>query len=161
MRLCTGCNSLKPADQFRYEPSRKRLRWSCKSCDTTRHREWRQKNREKLRAYDRSRYVTADRWPSHLRRKYQITPDEFESLFESQSRCCAICKTKEPGGRAKRFNVDHCHKTGVVRGLLCMNCNRMLGHARDNADFLLAGAKYLSLPSRRKRSSKPISNADA
>ena len=54
---------------------------------------------------------------------------------------CALC-----GERFTTANpsvVDHCHKTGNVRGLLCMNCNQGLGKFKDNVDFLASAAMYL------------------
>ena len=59
---------------------------------------------------------------------YGLTSDEFEILFESQNRKCAVCGTEKDSGRqSRRMNVDHCHESGVIRGILCTNCNTKLG----------------------------------
>lgn len=75
----------------------------------------------------------------HLRRSYGISLDEYEGLVSLYGGKCNICK--EP---AKLF-VDHCHKGGDVRGLLCLRCNSLLGYARDNVGVLLEAASYLKM----------------
>lgn len=57
-----------------------------------------------------------------------------------------MCKTSEPGGRANRFHVDHDHKTGAVRGLLCFRCNLILGAIADDPQILTAAIDYLCAP---------------
>lgn len=59
-----------------------------------------------------------------LKRKYGITPEQYDALFEMQAGVCALCQKSEPN---RRLAVDHDHKTGAVRGLLCTACNRTLG----------------------------------
>lgn len=60
-------------------------------------------------------------------------------MLTDQNRTCAICKNPFE----TRPEVDHDHGTGRVRGLLCGNCNKMLGHARDNVSVLNAAIQYL------------------
>ncbi len=74
--------------------------------------------------------------------KYGITLEQRDAMLADQGGCCAICKTTEPG-RGKAWNVDHCHATGQVRGLLCVRCNFVRGHAKDNVDVLVNAAVYL------------------
>ena len=84
---------------------------------------------------------------SVLQTKYGITGEEYASLLAYQGGVCYIC-----GGKSgkKRLAVDHNHKSGEVRGLLCKRCNRMLGYYRDNATSFERAAIYLvSPPSRR------------
>ncbi|MGW0930676.1 endonuclease VII domain-containing protein [Streptomyces sp. NPDC002644] len=74
---------------------------------------------------------------------YGLGPGEYDQLFESQGGRCAICG----GTRRQRLSVDHCHKTGTVRGLLCRMCNgRLLTAARDNPQTLRNAADYLESP---------------
>ena len=74
---------------------------------------------------------------------YGLGPGEYETLFAAQNGVCAICKTP----RRYRLNVDHDHKTGVVRGLLCRLCNgRLLTAARDKPEVLRSAADYLESP---------------
>ena len=80
----------------------------------------------------------------NLKRNYGITTEDYERMLEEQGGRCAICKTDQPGGRLnKYFNVDHCHSTGKVRGLLCMACNTMLGQADDDITTLSNAITYL------------------
>ena len=73
-----------------------------------------------------------------------IDIDKYNLLLESQNYKCAICGSKETGRiDIKYFNVDHCHKTGKIRGLLCHSCNRMLGDAKDDPNILSKGIDYL------------------
>jgi len=81
------------------------------------------------------------RWTSNiLRRSYGITIDEYEELFLKQQGRCGICR-QSPGSKA--LAVDHCHKTGKVRGLLCTLCNLGLGNLRDDPKLLRAALKWL------------------
>jgi hypothetical protein len=74
---------------------------------------------------------------------YGLESGEYEALLAAQGGVCAICGQ----GRKYRLNVDHCHKTGRARGLLCRLCNgRLLTAARDNPDTLRRGAAYLENP---------------
>jgi hypothetical protein len=77
-----------------------------------------------------------------LRKKYGISWAEYQALFARQGGLCAICGTDKPGGRGL-MAVDHDHKTGQIRGLLCNLCNRGLGQFRDNAKTLRNAAEYL------------------
>lgn len=80
---------------------------------------------------------------ARLRRLYGIGEDDYELVLRVQGGRCAIChRVPEPG---RNFNVDHDHKSGVVRGVLCPHCNRyVVGRARDAqqarrvADYLLS-----------------------
>jgi hypothetical protein len=73
----------------------------------------------------------------HLRRRYGISAEDFDQLFAEQGGLCAICR------EAPAEHVDHDHKTGRVRGLLCFNCNGALGQFRDRADLMLRAVAYL------------------
>ena len=76
----------------------------------------------------------------HLRDNYGLDPDLYDAMVFCQDGKCAICKRTD---HRRRLDIDHDHKTGKVRGLLCEKCNKMLGQARDNRDTLMAGAEYL------------------
>ena len=79
--------------------------------------------------------------------KYGITKTEYLSLIEVQNNKCAICKKPEEnrgrGGKIKNLAVDHCHETGKVRGLLCLNCNTALGSIKENKETLMQMIEYL------------------
>jgi hypothetical protein len=74
-------------------------------------------------------------------RKYGLTPENFELLLNRQGGVCAICGT--PPSQKKRLAVDHNHKTGAVRGLLCDSCNHAIGEMKDSPSLLRRAAKYL------------------
>lgn len=74
--------------------------------------------------------------------KYGMSPSEYEALFASQGRRCAICRRK-PDSHKRSFPVDHCHDTGQVRGILCGACNTALGLANDSTEVLHAMIGYL------------------
>lgn len=84
-------------------------------------------------------------WAYSLRVKYGLTPEDFEAMLKNQRGKCAIpeCGAETPGGRSKRWHVDHDHVTGVVRGLLCNSCNVGLGFFDDRPELLRAAAAYL------------------
>lgn len=72
---------------------------------------------------------------------YGITLKDYNNLFKQQNGLCAICSKKAKN--KFELNVDHCHKTNIVRGLLCRKCNTGLGHFRDSIELLERGALYL------------------
>jgi hypothetical protein len=78
-----------------------------------------------------------------LKRVYGMTLEDYDSMLVQQEHKCKICKTPDAGGKHKKFYVDHCHKTGKVRGLLCTGCNLALGGFRDNIDTLSRAILYL------------------
>lgn len=95
---------------------------------------FRMANREKLRIKSREAYyrykadgTLHDRMRAYsLKKKYKLTVEAYDRLFESQGRQCGICGIAEVK-RAASWHVDHCHETGKVRGILCHVCNTKLG----------------------------------
>lgn len=81
---------------------------------------------------------------SSFKSKHGIEFDfrEYDKMFTEQQGCCLICK-RHQSEFIKGFAVDHCHTTNKVRGLLCMNCNLLLGYAKDNVDILANAIEYL------------------
>jgi hypothetical protein len=123
--ICKKCNNKNKRDKYNsnLELSRKLGKEKAKEFRRTR-KEW-------TRNYD-------------LKRFYNITIEQFEEMKSSQNGKCAICKTTEPKGRHNVFAVDHCHKTGKVRGLLCNKCNVGLGSFRDDIESLNCAVEYLN-----------------
>jgi len=86
----------------------------------------------------------------HLFNKFGISLEQYEELFERQGGVCALCKKPETTRRNKkgdggeRLAVDHCHDTGVVRGLLCFKCNTAIGALGDTHESAIKAMKYLS-----------------
>jgi hypothetical protein len=79
-----------------------------------------------------------------LKMQYGITPEQYDEMLIAQDGKCEICKTDKPTGKWKVFAVDHCHKTGNIRGLLCNECNRGMGLLRDDPELLIKAAEYLN-----------------
>lgn len=79
----------------------------------------------------------------HLLRTYGLTQEQYDSMLEHQGGVCAICG----GKRRYLLAVDHDHKTGQLRGLLCKLCNsRLLTSVRDDVDALKRAIVYLESP---------------
>jgi Autographiviridae endonuclease VII len=79
-------------------------------------------------------------------RRYGVTREWYETTLEKQGHACAICgkqEDKEIGGKVLSLAVDHCHDTKRVRGLLCSNCNRGIGHLKHDIAILEAAIAYL------------------
>lgn len=96
--------------------------------------------RNKPKMLDRSRR-------SHLLRNYGITSEDYSAMFDSQNGVCKICNNPETEiehktGNIKGLAVDHCHDTGLVRGLLCSKCNTALGKFKS-IEILESALTYL------------------
>lgn len=139
-KTCSKCGEEKPLEDFYRDNQRSSgRRASCKVCDrpiyTKAQRKRRKENPEKYRTlgreYERVRKL----------RKYGLTGDSYTKLLEQQEYRCAICKSQNLNSRD--FHVDHCHKSGIVRGILCHHCNLLLGHAKDDIIILESAIKYL------------------
>ena len=110
---------------------------------------WREANPERnsehqKRAYEKARTpeTLAAKRDRELRRKYGITTAEVDQLLDAQEHLCAICR-RPHRGKGTRLHVDHCHATNRIRGLLCSNCNTLLGLAGDDPARLRAAASYI------------------
>lgn len=75
-------------------------------------------------------------------KKYGLTPEQYEAMVAAQNNQCAICGGG-PRPKGFRLGVDHCHKTGKVRGLLCLPCNHAMGIFKDDLTRLRAAVAYL------------------
>lgn len=96
-------------------------------------REYRKRNFDLHRGWD-------------LKKDFGITVDVYQTLFDEQGGVCAICarpETATRGGRVKWMAVDHCHDTGVIRGLLCSACNVAIGAFDDDIERLERAIAYL------------------
>jgi hypothetical protein len=76
---------------------------------------------------------------------YNITTAEYEEILALQGGVCAICK-KPPKDGGKSLAIDHDHKTGLIRGLLCWACNSFLAKAKDDVTVIRNAVQYLELP---------------
>jgi hypothetical protein len=88
------------------------------------------------RSHKKEAGEVARRW--RLRTVYGLSPQDFADMVRQQDRKCFVCHKKP----RKPLFIDHCHKTGRVRALLCVRCNSMLGFAGDDPIVMLSGASY-------------------
>jgi len=136
MKQCTKCKQWKPESSFyKAEKGKPNLRNPCKSCINERVKNHYRKPKAK-RVHRNSR----------LKKKFGITVEDYDRMLINQNGVCAICN--QPETKANQFGiirlaVDHNHKTGRVRGLLCTNCNNGLGRMKDSKELLLKAALYL------------------
>lgn len=86
---------------------------------------------------------TAEGRDRRLRDLFNINEDEYDHILEYQQGVCFICKQPP---KKRKLAVDHEHKTGLVRGLLCWGCNAALGKLKDDIELLQNAAAYLARP---------------
>lgn len=149
MKKCYSCKEEKTIESFHNDRSRKDGKNPlCKVCHTAnvsrcyrRNPEIKKASIKKWREANKER-VDETGWKFGIK-QYGITPEIYFQMLEEQDNKCAICFTTEPGAKKKRFSVDHCHKTGRVRGLLCQYCNKALGGFMDNTEILGSAIKYI------------------
>lgn len=129
-KKCRDCSTQKDADQFDLrEKNGINRQMRCKDCTRIYARERYRRHK------DRQRFV-------RLKKVYGLTESQFLSLHAQQGGRCKIC-LKHESDMAHGLHVDHCHETGLVRGLLCFNCNRGLGSFKDDLQSLRAAIRYL------------------
>ena len=151
MKTCSRCSESFPLSEFYRDASKADgLHPKCKSChraykktltpaqrerDRRNSKRWRKENPQKAKEGVRN---------ATLKRKYGIGIEEFNRILEKQRGCCAICGDSDNGvSWGKNLHVDHCHRTGVVRGILCQPCNTSIGKMKDSPELLRKAAKYL------------------
>ena len=121
----------------------------CKACTRRRAAKngWQRKVRERSKVDDRDENWDRSEYRAERFARYGLTEATYFDLLKAQGGKCAICDTDKPGGQGKNrpsgWHIDHDHKTGRVRGLLCHKCNVGLGHFQDSIDTLKAAIKYL------------------
>lgn len=114
------------------------LKSRCNSCLYKEHKRWANDNQEKIREYrNKSSWTLVKRCA-----RRGITPAQLIDAYERQEECCAICNN-----RIELINsaIDHNHKTGEFRGVLCKMCNRALGMFRDSERILSNALNYIKM----------------
>jgi len=86
-------------------------------------------------------YIEARR--SSIKRKYNISLEDYDTMLNNQLGKCKICGATESNHKSSVLYIDHCHKTNKIRGLLCHHCNYGLGGFRDNIEYLNSAIEYL------------------
>jgi hypothetical protein len=132
-RFCKKCNKQKTCDQFFLQRSKGENSWRfnspCKDCYKIRQQSDYKKKYLKF-------YLKL--------KKFGISESDYNNMLDNQNHCCAIC-----GFHKKYFRtdlaIDHCHRTGKIRALLCNNCNAGIGMLKDDIVLLKKAMEYLIL----------------
>ena len=169
-KICCKCKTEQSLDQFRLLKNKVNKYYSyCKPCTKQVTALWRDSNKEYAKAYDKAyragnrdkikskreqnkdyyklykqihkERIRQQNYENRIKKAYNLTPKDVEDLRLSQKNACSICNTSF---NIKRMNIDHCHATGVIRGLLCNPCNAALGLFDDDIHNLKAAIKYLT-----------------
>ena len=130
MKVCPSCLVKKDLSSY----------WKNQAC-CIECSKWKQKNSWNSR-------TPKKRLEQHLKYKYQIDLETFLTALKVQEGACEICKTILPDlftyeNRRRGYAIDHNHETGEFRGILCLECNTLLGMAGDNSKILKSAIKYL------------------
>ena len=131
-KICTRCLVEKPLSEYHSKKKRngdpgKMSR--CRSCEC-------EVKKLKYNPEKQRRQV--------LKKNFDLTPEDYESILSAQGGSCAICGTTNfLYSRGKRPHIDHCHQSGKIRGLLCGHCNIGLGQFFDNVALLGNAITYL------------------
>jgi hypothetical protein len=156
-KICSSCGIEKDVGLFnRCKRNNDGFLYSCKSCvsknrDKNVSKSYYIQNKNKIKEYYESNKVSISkknkiRREKHpdvftdirLRSWYGISKDQYDSMYQSQNGACKICTKKT------KLVVDHDHKTGSVRGLLCSKCNQGIGLLKENVTALQNAIEYLN-----------------
>lgn len=152
-KACTVCGVMKSRDEF-YPTNRKGRKPSimpaCKACTLKSQKTY----------YERNSDMVKDRVRRWNLQKFGITEDDYMRMLKAQGGRCYICQKKPRSDR--RLAVDHDHRTGEFRGLLCGHCNHiLLGTFHENVDLFQRAADYLTEPPSRQVFATPRRHVDA
>lgn len=139
MKKCTKCQEVKELSCFfKDSTTNDGFGPHCKICKVESQKIRRAKNPEKYKLIDKK---------IQLKLKFGISIEQKHQMLVEQGSCCAICKisiTQYLQNQRYDFAVDHDHETGRIRGLLCTNCNHLLGVSKDNINILQSAIDYLN-----------------
>jgi hypothetical protein len=134
-KTCIRCKLTKPLSEFgKYKPNKDGLYHYCKPCKCAIEKEGRLRNPLRKR--------------TQRLKEFGLSLNDFDEMLKNQNGLCAICYKPETGvlyDKVKNLSVDHDHSSGKVRGLLCSNCNRGIGHLKENFDIMERAIEYLKL----------------
>ena len=133
VRICPGCLEKLPLKMFYINKGTNKPGVYCKVCNRERATHSRLSNKNGYNDKIRERV---------LNRKFGITSEDYDLLYITQGGRCAICGTHQTELKRK-LSVDHDHKKGEVRGLLCTQCNQGLGYFKDSPVLTREATNYL------------------
>ena len=148
-KTCSKCGMKKPLSEYYKQQQTNSGRMArCKKCMGKQHQEYRQSEKGKIvrkqynDEYLRRKDTKIGMRAVGLRLKFNLTLDDYNQIFNNQKGCCAICG-KHQSEFKNALSVDHNHKTGKVRGLLCVRCNTRLSFI-ENAELMAKTTAYLA-----------------
>lgn len=143
MKICSKCLIPKIEDEFAwcYKNNTKR-RTMCRGCQAAYRKAHYIKNQEKYKEKARRwECLNPDKQLANDLKRYGLTIESYTNMVDEQSNKCLICLSPPERGRLR---VDHCHKSGKVRGLLCSQCNLALGNIKENLKAAKRLVKYIN-----------------
>ena len=123
----------KHAPDYLMKQKEYRMRPEVRSIAAERARKWTAANPEKRRLISRR----------NILKRHGLTIELFDAMVAAQNGVCAICHQGTKSLLGEYLSVDHCHKTGFVRGLLCGSCNTLIGQIDDSIDILESMISYI------------------
>lgn len=144
LKKCSMCHVM--CDRSNYNKCRTtvdKLGSYCLECRRKIAKKSRAKNRKAINARAKAWYRANPRkaLTRYLKMAYNMGIEQYDKMFKDQLGACAICREQNLEG--KRLHVDHNHENGKIRGLLCVNCNLLLGNAKDRISTLILASEYL------------------
>ena len=145
-KKCNSCGEDKPLVDFHLRSHTLKSgektyyrRHICKACHSIQVLE------RKNRSPEKQEYHRKVAFKSHLKRTYGLDLDSYMELCIAQDYRCDICGKDSHSTYDKKggLYVDHCHKSGKIRGLLCHSCNAAIGHLQEDIEILESAIKYL------------------
>jgi nitrate/TMAO reductase-like tetraheme cytochrome c subunit len=164
-KTCTKCKQDKPLSEYnKTQRNKSGLEAHCRDCSVAHQTRWRKDNPDKGKEYNdrwrdrhpdyeqkelyrsaeykRATYLSVG-WDHFLKKTYKLSAEGFRTKLAAQGGGCAICGRRDSGEAGRQMHVDHCHKSGVIRGILCAPCNKGIGMLADSPDRLMSAATYL------------------
>lgn len=147
MKKCTKCKISKRLSEFPVNKINKDGRGShCLKCRRSERKQWGADKKDALSKKRREWYVGNKKHAIDYSKRYNLTrygisTEQYAEMLVRQDGLCKICG--QPRTEKFALSVDHDHASGKIRGLLCGNCNFILGHAKDNPSLLRKAAEYL------------------
>jgi hypothetical protein len=142
---CTDCGE--PMTRRVDNTTKRGWRWRCASCTARRMKERAPQGRsayERVRAWrERNPRLFKVQQANQILSGYGMTLEDFVLMRANQGGVCRLCPAELDERPTTFTHVDHCHQTGVVRGILCTKCNRGLGFFDDDPELLEKAASYL------------------
>ena len=127
MRKCSACFQVKNLGDFHADKRGKDgVSYACKECKALRSKNYYNNNKKPVRN-------------QQIKYRYGITESQYNDMFKSQQGACKICLAPA----TIKLAVDHCHRTGRIRGLLCSKCNHGIGLFQDSSALLEKASEYL------------------